>query len=408
MRVQTGAGFSPYSTEVTVTTLQALPAGPTNLRATAISSSQVNLTWTNNALDAIAVRVESQPAGSASFTDVGPAVTLTSTGIANLQANTTYSFRVRAQNAAGYSAYSTTVSATTLALKATVFLIHGIGQDSTDMNSLAWSLGSPQSPDRLDLNRFQVDSGFGSSSSDWSHLCANNASCDRTTCTISNGAASLANYIASKNPPGEIILLGYSLGGLLARQLMVSSALPITAVATLGTPNVGYPYDPEDEKGFLGLGAMCPTLVEQMSSDWRTYQASNQVVESSFLLGLNSTWGATTVGRPPLKWLAIAGTFCGAAAGDQIRSIVGSGPNEGCPDKYPYSDGVVCQVSAWLSLAMPKNTPSDYYSDGTFAHADATLLCFWSKALGSYNVLYKPPMNSPLLAKIRSFLSALP
>jgi hypothetical protein len=191
---------------------------------------------------------------------------------------------------------------------------------------------------------------------------------------------------------------------------MVNSALPITAVATLGTPNVGYPYDPEDEKGFLGLGAQCPVLEVQMSSDWRTYQASNQVVESSFLLGLNSTWGATTVGRPPLKWLAIAGTFCGASAGDQIRSIVGSGPNEGCPDKYPYSDGVVCQVSAWLSLAMPKNTPSDYYSDNTFAHADHTLMCFWKQGLilPSYNALYKPPMNSPLLARIRSFLSALP
>src|ERR1017187_2680749 len=58
MRVQTGAGFSPYSNEVTVTTLQALPAAPTNLQATAISSSQVNLTWTNNAPDATVIRVE--------------------------------------------------------------------------------------------------------------------------------------------------------------------------------------------------------------------------------------------------------------------------------------------------------------------------------------------------------------
>jgi uncharacterized protein (TIGR03437 family) len=67
MRVQTGAGFSPYSNEVTVTTLQALPAAPTNLQATAFSSSQVNLTWTNNAPDATAIRVESRPAGSASL-----------------------------------------------------------------------------------------------------------------------------------------------------------------------------------------------------------------------------------------------------------------------------------------------------------------------------------------------------
>jgi len=53
-----GCGFLAYSNEVTVTTLQALPAAPTNLQATAISSSQVNMTWTNNAPDATAIRVE--------------------------------------------------------------------------------------------------------------------------------------------------------------------------------------------------------------------------------------------------------------------------------------------------------------------------------------------------------------
>jgi len=140
MRVQTGAGFSPYSNEVTVTTLQALPAAPTNLQATAASSSQINLTWTNNAPDATAIRVESQVAGSTNFSDVGAAATLLSASITNLQANTTYTFRVRAQNTAGYSGYSNVATVATLPVLKSVFLIHGLDQGPLDMRDLALNL----------------------------------------------------------------------------------------------------------------------------------------------------------------------------------------------------------------------------------------------------------------------------
>ena len=154
MRVQTGAGFSPYSNEVTVTTLQALPAAPTNLQATAISSSQVNMTWTNNAPDATAIRVEYLPASSTTFTDIGAAATLTSTAVMNLQPSTVYSFRVRAQNAAGYSAYSNVAAATTLPLPKTVFLIHGLNQGPSDMEPLAANLGASYG---LAAGHFKID-----------------------------------------------------------------------------------------------------------------------------------------------------------------------------------------------------------------------------------------------------------
>src|SRR6185295_5056610 len=96
IRVETSAGFSPYSNEVTATTLQGLLAAPTNLQATAVSSTQVNLTWTNNATDATAIRLESRPASASVFTDMGPTVTLTNSSVPNLQSNTAYTFRVRA------------------------------------------------------------------------------------------------------------------------------------------------------------------------------------------------------------------------------------------------------------------------------------------------------------------------
>ena len=156
MRVQTGAGFSPYSNEVTVTTLQALPAAPTNLQATAFSSSQVNLTWTNNAPDATAIRVESQPL-------VPPAL--------QIWVRQRHSQRTRNESPAehdiqvsgsgakriGYSGYSNVATTTTLPVLKSVFLIHGLNQGPLDMRDLALNLASSYG---LAPGRFRVDYGF--------------------------------------------------------------------------------------------------------------------------------------------------------------------------------------------------------------------------------------------------------
>ena len=334
MRVQTVAGLSPYSNEVTVTTPQALPAAPTDLQATAVSSSQINLTWTNNALDATAIRVESEPAGSASFTDIGAAATLTSTGITNLQPNTTYSFRVRAQNAAGYSAYSNVVTATA---PITVFLVHGIGQGSQDMQNLKAALLAPGG---LDKSRFVVDATYDYSS------CAANAFCS-SSCTISNGGNLLATKILADTVPGSnIIIVGYSLGGLIARDMLVNNyqgattARHVRALLTLGTPNLGYPYGSLDALGVLGGAALgfevCPALMQQMASDFRAQQASRTVVLSPYLSTLVNQWNGISFSASVGSWLAISGGYCKnpIRTGDLTDSV-------GCPDYNPTSDGVV-------------------------------------------------------------------
>jgi hypothetical protein len=213
MRVQTAAGFSPYSNEVSVTTLQALPAAPTNLQATASSSSQVNLTWTNNAPNATAIRLEYLPPSSTSFVDIFAAATLTGTGVANLQPNTTYSFRVRAQNAAGYSPYSNVATVATLPVSKTIFVIPGIGQTNADMQGLYGSLIGSLG---VDPKRFNVDAGF------YYKGCADVDFCP-SNCSISGGAQTLAQYIISAKPPGDIVLVGFSMGGLIARDMMANN-----------------------------------------------------------------------------------------------------------------------------------------------------------------------------------------
>jgi len=107
----TGA-IQDYFTVVKGTTL---PAAPSNLTATAVSSSQINLAWTDNSSNETLFKIERSTDGTnfGQIATVGSNVTsYSNTG---LIASTLYSYRVRANNAAGNSAYSNTAGATTQA-----------------------------------------------------------------------------------------------------------------------------------------------------------------------------------------------------------------------------------------------------------------------------------------------------
>jgi acid phosphatase type 7 len=93
----------------------ATPAAPTNLVATTFSTTQINLSWTDNSADETGFRIERcTGAGCTNFTQVAE-VGANATTFANtsLSKNTTYTYRVRAFNAGGNSAYSNVASART-------------------------------------------------------------------------------------------------------------------------------------------------------------------------------------------------------------------------------------------------------------------------------------------------------
>ena len=98
------------------TTVTQPPAAPSNLTATATSSSQINLAWTDNANNETGCSVE-RATGSGSFAAIASlGANVTSYSSTGLAASTAYSFRVRASNSAGNSAYSNTATATTQAV----------------------------------------------------------------------------------------------------------------------------------------------------------------------------------------------------------------------------------------------------------------------------------------------------
>jgi hypothetical protein len=90
------------------------PAAPSNLVAAAVSSSQINLTWSDNSSDEASFRIERSDDGGNTWTLVATrAPDSTSWSASGLTAETTYHFRIRAYNVAGYSSYADVASATT-------------------------------------------------------------------------------------------------------------------------------------------------------------------------------------------------------------------------------------------------------------------------------------------------------
>jgi hypothetical protein len=115
VRAYNGAGDSANSNTASAPTLPAPPAAPGNLSATAVSSSQINLTWTDNSSNETGFMVERSLDGT-TFTQIATlGANTTSYNSTSLNAGTTYYFRVRATNGGGNSAYSNIASATTLA-----------------------------------------------------------------------------------------------------------------------------------------------------------------------------------------------------------------------------------------------------------------------------------------------------
>ena len=91
-----------------------VPSAPTNLVATAVSSTQINLAWTDTSNNETSFKIERKTGSGGTYSQIATTgtnvVTFNNTG---RTAGTTYFYRVRASNASGNSAYTNEASATT-------------------------------------------------------------------------------------------------------------------------------------------------------------------------------------------------------------------------------------------------------------------------------------------------------
>jgi predicted phage tail protein len=117
VRAYNAGGESSYSNEASATTLAApaRPEAPTNLTATAVSRTQINLSWTDQSTNEIGFKIERCKGSTCTNFKQIAIVSANATGYSNtgLRPNTTYRYQIRAYNDVGNSAYSNIASATT-------------------------------------------------------------------------------------------------------------------------------------------------------------------------------------------------------------------------------------------------------------------------------------------------------
>ena len=115
VRATNSAGSSANSAQANATTFSSAPTPPSGLVATAVSSSQINLSWTDNSSNEDSFIIARSTVSGGPYTDIATlpanAVAFSDTGLA---ANTTYYYVVRAVNAGGASPNSNQFGATTL------------------------------------------------------------------------------------------------------------------------------------------------------------------------------------------------------------------------------------------------------------------------------------------------------
>lgn len=385
VRSQDAAGnFSAYSTLAITSTLVPVP---TNLSSTVHTAPLIDLQWTNPFNGYTALHLyQNGPNDLVRFLVADLPGNATSYEFNAALPNTTYSFTLQAEVSGKLSAFTSDLVVTAIG-KVTIFFVHGTGQMGGGLDALAATIKSAIDPAGTSYN---FDSGF-----DWSRCAITGGLSQRfpytpiptgedglpppphppgvdynpcpNKCNASDVAYDLAHYIARQNPPGDVFIIAYSLGGNIARDMIegqIESGIgqpghKLLGLVTLGTGNNGYPYEyPWDNL------ALCDGLAKEIGSDIRSSPANYPY--SNYIQSINNNWLGGLLGGAGYQtfpWMVAAGTFCKSPIRfpDSIQN--------GCP-LGSSNDGIVCADSALLN-GVPGgnfNRPTSTFASDSYSH----------------------------------------
>jgi len=189
------------------------PAAPTDLTATAVSSSQINLTWADNSNNETGFKIEwCSGAGCSVFSQIATVgAGVNSYSNTGLSASTTYTYRVRAYNGGGDSEYSNTAGTTTSAAPTSPAAPSGLTATAVSRNqiNLSWTDNSNNE------TGFKIERCKGSTCTNFSQIA-----------TVGANVKSYSNTRLTKNTTYRYRIRAYNAAGNSAYSNSASATTP--------------------------------------------------------------------------------------------------------------------------------------------------------------------------------------
>lgn len=176
------------------------PAAPTGLQLTSVSSTRIDLSWTDNSNNESGFQIERAPGGSSSFVLIATTISnTTSYQDHGLTPSTPYTYRVRAVGSGGQSTYCASQTASTLAPPATPPAAPSnlVASDTTASTTyLTWQ---DNSTNEAGFNIYMQPGG----TTTWTHLGAVGENVRNVTITDLLGNTSYKFRVTAYNAVGE-------------------------------------------------------------------------------------------------------------------------------------------------------------------------------------------------------------
>ncbi len=283
VRAKDGANnYSNWTTTWSFTiSVVTVPSTPSNLFATAVSSSQINLSWTDNSNNEDGFKIERKTGSGGTYaqiTTVGAGAT--SYNNTGLTAGTTYYYRARAYNTAGDSSYSNEDNAITTVLPTYTLTINispsGSGTVSKNPNQATYTAGS-----QVTLTA-TVNSGYTFTS--WSGDATGTT--NPTSVTMNSNKSVTANFtVISGTVPAGMVLV--SAGNFTMGSSLSTDEQPIHTVYLDAYYIDKYEVTNGQYKQFIDAGGYNNSAY--WTTDGWSWKTSNSITQPS-------SWTNTTLG----------------------------------------------------------------------------------------------------------------
>ena len=326
------------------------PTAPSASSATVISSSQINLSWSASTDNVGVTGYLVERCSGAGCTTFAQIVTPTATTYSDtgLTASTSYSYRIRATDAAGnLSAYSSIVSATTGS--ATIAYVQGNSVDPNTMSASSASVKFNSAQTAGNLNVVAV--GWGSN----------------TSGLVSSVTDTKGNTYMLAVGPITAAVAGS--GSIYYAKNIVAAAAGTNTITVAFSPAVGVPDVRIAE--YSGLSTTSPVDVVAASSGTGTLSSSGSVTTTNandLLLGSNNTTTGSSGPGTGFTQRIITG-FNGNILEDEIVSTTGS---YAATAPLSPSGSWIMQLVAFKAAASGNITPPTVPSGLTSTVASST------------------------------------